>query len=203
MGTCSFWKSKWHTRHVQKHQRTVDNPFPDPWVLCSQTLWTTLGKTLTGNLITVWFRSSNSAYRPLSVEFLIYSNTCSHCGTETKGLLYPRQKRLRDLERFAHCLACRGWLDYCPGLDELSADTMYVSQCVAPHPVTLERSDTVTQWNDKAALSSCNMHVVCFPWHCVKQSDKPNTNDCVLVLKILFRLPVTPFSTCYFCRTWK
>lgn len=70
----------------------------------------------------------------LSVEFLIYSNACSRCGTETKGLLYPRQKRLRDLERFAHCLACHGWLDYCPRLDELSADTMYVSDWVAPDP---------------------------------------------------------------------
>lgn len=33
------------------------------------------------------------------------------------------------MERFAHCLACHGWLDYCLRLDELSADTMYVSVC--------------------------------------------------------------------------
>lgn len=64
----------------------------------------------------------------LSVVFLIYSDACSHCSTETKGLLYPRQKRLRVLERFVHCLACHGWLDYCLRLDELSA-SMYISAC--------------------------------------------------------------------------
>lgn len=63
-----------------------------------------------------------------SVTFLIYSNSCSHCSTETKGLLYPRQKRLGVLERFVHCLACHGWLDYCLRLDELSAN-MYISAC--------------------------------------------------------------------------
>lgn len=64
----------------------------------------------------------------LSVAFLIYSDACSHCSTETKGLLYPRQKRLRVLERFVHCLVCHGWLDYCLRLDELSAN-MYISAC--------------------------------------------------------------------------
>lgn len=64
----------------------------------------------------------------LSVVFLIYSDACSHCSTETRGLLYPRQKRLKVLERFGHCLACHGWLDYCLRLDELSAN-MYISAC--------------------------------------------------------------------------
>lgn len=64
----------------------------------------------------------------LSVVFLIYSDACSHCSTETKGLLYPRQKQLRVLERFMHCLACHGWLDYCLRLDELLAN-MYISAC--------------------------------------------------------------------------
>lgn len=62
------------------------------------------------------------------VAFLIYSDACSHCSTETKGLLYPRQKRLGVLERFVHCLACHGELDYCLRLDELSAN-MYISAC--------------------------------------------------------------------------
>lgn len=55
---------------------------------------------------------------------------------KTKELLYPRQKPLGDLKRFAHCLARHGRLDYCLRLDELSADTMYVSERVAPDPTS-------------------------------------------------------------------
>lgn len=67
-------------------------------------------------------------FMALSVLFLIYSDACSRCSTESRGLLYPGQKRLRALERFVHCLACHGWLDYCLRLDELSAN-MYISAC--------------------------------------------------------------------------
>lgn len=142
----SFWRWKGRTRrakntsapritHFQTSESSAVKLFEQPWVKLSQE-----------NLITVWFRSSNSAYRPLlSVKFLIYSNTCSHCGTETRGLLYPRQKRLRDSGRFAHCLACHGRLDYCPRLDELSADTMYVAEGVAPDP-----GDSLHVWQSEA-----------------------------------------------------
>lgn len=92
----------------------------------------------------------------------MYSNACSHCGTETKGLLYPRQKRLGALERFAHCLAYHGWLDYCPRLDELSADTMYVSEWIAVDPTdSLDHNSSY-----KSEMSVC----------CPKTDHIPNAN---------------------------
>lgn len=66
-----------------------------------------LVKTFTGNLLTLWFRSLNTAYH-LLCGVLMYSNSCSYCGTETKGLLYPRQKRLGDL--LIVWLAMDGWI---------------------------------------------------------------------------------------------
>lgn len=60
------------TKHAREAQCTKANPLSALWELCSETLWTTLGETFTGNSIAVWFRSSNSAYHLLGGGFNIF-----------------------------------------------------------------------------------------------------------------------------------
>lgn len=89
--------------HFQPSESSAVKLFEQPWVL-------------TGNLITVWFRSSNSAYHPLSMEFFFNIFKCMLTLRHRRPRNYcildkNHSETWRDLHIVWH--AMDGWITAC------------------------------------------------------------------------------------------